>query len=99
MCVYLSFDKSDKKSVYEYLKQVDEYDELKKKESIQKSDIIIFFLTTSFIESDQFKEDWSKRENKVHLIILIETIQTSSFNLNEFALNNLISNSELMKKK
>ena len=98
LCVYLSFDKSDEQKVYEYLKQVDDNDELKKKESIQKSDIIIFFLTKNFIESDQFKEDWSKRGEKVYLIILIETIQTSSFNLNEFSVNKSISSSELMKK-
>ena len=84
LCAYLSFDKQDEEKVNEVLKQLDENEELKKKESIKTSDIVIFFFTKKFIQTDQFKKDWGKRENKVFLIVLLENMQPSSFNLNEF---------------
>jgi hypothetical protein len=56
--VYLSFDKSNKDKVHEYLKKVDEHKEIEKTETILRSDLIIFFLTKEFIESDDFKVDW-----------------------------------------
>ena len=98
LCVYLSFDKKDEIKVNEYLKQIDENEELKKKESIQKWDLVIFFLTNNFIANDQFKEDCRKRGNKVFLIVSLENIQSSFFDLNEFILDESISSAESIKR-
>ena len=83
----------DDVKVNEYLNQIDLNEELKKKESIEKADVVIFFLTKKFIESDQFKEDWSKRENKVFLMVSLENIQSTSFDLNKFNFKEITINS------
>jgi hypothetical protein len=51
-------------------------DEIFENCSIQNSNVIVFFLTKKFINSDKFKEDWSQIKNKVVLIILLENIET-----------------------
>jgi hypothetical protein len=57
--------------------------------------VILFFLTNKFIQSDKFREEWNGREKKIILIILLESFNSSSnldlsnFFVSEF--NNLMS--------
>jgi hypothetical protein len=39
---------------------------------LESSNVIIFFLTNTFIESDEFKKDWSKRGKKILIIVFLE---------------------------
>ena len=49
------------------------------------SNVIFFFLTKCFVKSDQFKEEWSKRDKKVIFWILLEELESPlDFNLNHF---------------
>jgi hypothetical protein len=82
----LSFDKSDQETIYGYLKKIDEKIQLFKCDSLELSNVIIFFLTKKFVETNQFKKDWRKRETKVFLIILLEEdIQSLiDFDFNQF---------------
>jgi hypothetical protein len=101
--VFLSFDKSNELKIKEYLNKIDECGEIIINESFEKSKILIFFLTKKYIESDQFKENWSKRHDKVILIVLLENFQ-SNLNLNEFFVSNfnnstaLVGNEEEIKR-
>jgi hypothetical protein len=82
----LSFDKSDQETIYGYLKKIDKKSQLLKCDSLELSNFMIFFLTKMFVETNKFKEDWRKRENKVFLIVLLEEdIQSSiDFDFNQF---------------
>jgi hypothetical protein len=81
--VYLSFGKSNEDKVTDFLKKLDEHEEIEKTKTILRSDLIIFFLSKEFIESDDFQVDWKEKENKIFLIVLLENIeQISSLDLN-----------------
>ena len=62
---------------------------------IKCSNVILFFLTNEFIQSDKFREEWNAREKKIIIIILLESINSSSnLDLNNFFVsefNNLMS--------
>jgi hypothetical protein len=74
----MSFDKQNEYMISEYLKII-ETEEIKKCDLIERSNVAVFFLTNKFIESDQFRNSWTKRKDKVILIVLLEQIQSSSF--------------------
>ena len=83
--VYLSFDESNQETTDEMMKRIDENQQIRKVDSIDKSNIVIFFLTKKFIESDKFKRDLREKENKFILIVLLENIGSLlNLDLNQF---------------
>ena len=83
--VYLSFDESNQETTDEMMKRIDENQQIRKVDSIDKSNIVIFFLTKKFIESDKFKRDLREKENKFILIVLLENIESLlNLDLNQF---------------
>jgi hypothetical protein len=72
--VYLFFDKSNGKKARDFFKKINENKDIQKTSIIQRSDLIIFFFTNKYIESD-FKIDWKKKENKIFFIVLLEDIE------------------------
>ena len=69
----------DEEKIKDFNQQIDENKEIENTNSIDKSDLVIFFLTNKFIESDQFKEDWRISQKKVFLIVLLENTPPLSF--------------------
>ena len=65
-------------------------EQIKKHDTIESSNVVIYFLTNKFIKSDEFKQNWSKKGNKLILIILLESpIRSSSaLDLNNFFVSN-----------
>ena len=88
MRFYLSFDTVDKAKVDEaidYFEIIDRENRPFIKSGLINSNVIFFFLTKCFVESDQFKEEWSKRDNKVLFWILLEELESPlDLNLNHF---------------
>jgi hypothetical protein len=85
----LSFHKSNEDKVNECLKKLDVHEDIEKKETILRSDLMIFFLSNKFVTSDHFKADWKEKEKKLFLIVLLENIeQISSLDLNDSILFN-----------
>ena len=88
MRFYLSFDTVDEAKVDEaidYFEIIDRENRPFIKSGLINSNVIFFFLTKCFVESDQFKEEWSKRDNKVLFWILLEELESPlDLNLNHF---------------
>jgi hypothetical protein len=80
--LYLSFDKSDKMRVTDLFEKFSDNDQLFLLTELESSNVIIFFLTNTFIESDEFKKDWSKRGKKILIIVFLEEIKLK-LNLND----------------
>ena len=80
--LYLSFDKSDKMRVTDLFEKFSENNQLFLLTELETSNVIIFFLTNEFIESDEFKKDWSKRGKKILIIVFLEEIKLK-LNLND----------------
>jgi hypothetical protein len=59
--VYLSFDMSNGKKARDCFKKIYENRDIQKTAIIQRSDLIIFFFTNKYIETD-FKIDWKKKK-------------------------------------
>jgi hypothetical protein len=97
--VYLFFDKSNGKKARDFFKKINENKDIQKTAIIQRSDLIIFFFTNKYIESD-FKIDWKKKENKIFFIVLLEDIeQIPSLDLSDAVIFNLYDSSNLNEIK
>ena len=74
---------------------------VKKIDTIEKCDAAIFFLTNKFFQSDKFKEEWSKRDNKVIFIILLDDINSSKIDeyLNRYIVSLYSDSIELLGKE
>jgi hypothetical protein len=97
--VYLFFDKSNGKKARDFFKKINENKHIQKTSIIQRSDLIIFFFTNKYIESD-FKIDWKKKENKIFFIVLLEDIeQIPSLDLSDAVIFNLYDSSNLNEIK
>ena len=99
--VFMAFDKQNESMLSEYF-EIITTNGIKKCDLIERSNAVVFFLTNKFIESDEFRESWSKRKDKAILIVLLEQIKSSTLefldlDLNQFFVfnfNNLMSLTE-----
>jgi hypothetical protein len=97
--VYLSFDKSNGKKARDFFKKINENKDIQQTAIIQRSDLIIFFFTNKYIETD-FKIDWKKKENKIFFIVLLEDIeQIPSLDLSDAVIFNLYDSTDLNEIK
>jgi hypothetical protein len=96
------FDESIKHKILSIQRDHLQNDEFFENCSIQNSNVIVFFLTKRFINSNKFKEDWSKIKNKVVLIILLENIESClNLDLKDFFVfdcSSLMNNLEEIKR-
>ena len=98
--MFLSFDKFKEETINEFVKDVFEGNKIFKCDTLELSNVVIYFLTKQFIQSDKFKEDWSKRKDKFFLIILLENIQSlMDFDLNQFCVSHFYDSVLTEKKK
>jgi hypothetical protein len=66
------------------------------------SDIIMFFLTKKFLKSEKFKEEWSKRKNKIIIVVLLEEFDlNSTFGqfFNQFFVSNFYETLSLVSRE
>jgi hypothetical protein len=97
--VYLFFDKSNGKKARDFFKKINENKDIQKTSIIQRSDLIIFFFTNKYIETN-FKIDWKKKENKIFFIVLLEDIeQIPSLDLSDAVIFNLYDSTDLNEIK
>ncbi len=71
------------------MNKIFENDQITNSKSFEKSDVVLFFLTSKYIESDQFKWEWSKKDDKIFFILLLEDISLSlGVDMNQFFVSN-----------
>ena len=91
--VFMGLDKQSESMLSEYFKII-KTNGIQKCDLIERSNVVVFFLTNKFIESDEFRESWAKRKDKAILIVLLEQIKSSileflDMDLNQFFVFNL----------
>jgi hypothetical protein len=97
---FLSYDTFDDRRVFDFFETMNRDNVLVITQNLISSNIVIFFLTKKFEITDQFKEEWSKRENKVFVVILLEELDlNSNFDLSQYFVFNFYESLSLEARK
>ena len=100
--LFASKDNLNENKTNEILTEFLKKNEFVKINSIELSHFIVFFLTNKFIRTKEFKEDISKKENKVILFVILEEIfipSTMELNLNDYFIIHFFDSMSISEKK
>jgi len=97
---FLSYNTFDERRVFDFFESMNRDDQLFITRNLINSDIVIFFYTKKFEKTEQFKEEWGKRENKVFLVVLLEELDlNSNLDLSQYFVFNFYESLSLEARK